>query len=65
MAAGPLEDAAAAEARGDYATALRLFRPLANQGNAVAQFSLGVMYDKGTGRAAELCRGREVVSPRR
>ena len=26
---------------GDYATALRKFKPLANQGNAAAQFNLG------------------------
>jgi hypothetical protein len=35
--AGPLEDALAAHERGDDATALRLIRPLADQGNAVAQ----------------------------
>jgi len=29
---------------GDFATALREFRPLAEQGVAFAQFSLGVMY---------------------
>ena len=34
--------------RGDYATALREFRPLAEQGDAAAQHNLGVMY--GTGR---------------
>ena len=35
--------------RGDYATALREWTPLAEQGNAAAQFSLGVMYDNGHG----------------
>ncbi len=30
--------------RGDYATALKEWRPLAEQGHAEAQFSLGVMY---------------------
>ncbi len=35
--------------RGDYATALTEFRPLAQQGNAVAQFSLGVVYLEGRG----------------
>ena len=39
----------AAYKRGDYETALRELRPLANQGNAEAQFNLGVMYDKGEG----------------
>jgi len=47
--AGPLEDGVAAVERQDYAAALRLFRPLANQGNDIAQFDLGVMYDKGWG----------------
>jgi hypothetical protein len=47
--AGPLEDAVAAAGRDDYATALRLFRPLADQGNALAQYALGVMYDNGQG----------------
>ncbi len=35
--------------RGDYATALREFRPLAEQGDAGAQFILGLMYYKGQG----------------
>ena len=49
MAAGPLEDGAAAYGRGDYTTALRLFRRLADQGDAGAQFSLGAMHFEGTG----------------
>jgi TPR repeat protein len=47
--AGPLEDATAAYQRGDYATTLRLLRPLADQGNVVAQYNLGFMYDRGKG----------------
>jgi TPR repeat protein len=47
--AGPLEDASVAFERRDFATALRLLRPLADQGNAIAQFILGVMYDNGKG----------------
>ena len=39
----------AADSRGDYATALRFWRPLADQGNAGAQYNLGNMYDKGQG----------------
>ena len=35
--------------RGDYATALKEWRPLAEQGNAAAQVGLGVMYDNGQG----------------
>jgi hypothetical protein len=34
---------------GDYATALREWEPLAKQGNAFAQYNLGLMYDKGRG----------------
>ena len=49
MAAGPLEDADAAVKRRDYATALRLIRPLAEQGDANAQYILGVFYDNGLG----------------
>ncbi len=37
-AAGPYEEGVAAYQRGDYATALRLWRPLAEQGDARAQF---------------------------
>ena len=47
--AGPFEDAVAAYYRGDYATALRLWHPLAEQGGADAQFHLGVMYESGQG----------------
>lgn len=36
--AGPLEDGRAAYDRGDYATALRLWGPLADQGNPSAQY---------------------------
>ena len=43
--AGPFEDGLAAHGKGDYATALRLWRPLAEQGNARAQYNLGLMYD--------------------
>ena len=36
---------------GDYATALKQWKVLAEQGNAEAQFNLGVMYGKGEGVA--------------
>jgi uncharacterized protein len=49
VVAGPLEDAVAAVNRRDYATALRLFAPLATHGDDVAQFDLGVMYNNGWG----------------
>jgi len=35
--------------RGDYATALHEWRPLAEQGNARAQYYLGVLYSNGQG----------------
>ncbi len=35
--------------RGDYATALRIFRQLADQGDIDAQFILGTLYDVGQG----------------
>src|SRR5207248_324006 len=47
--AGPLEDALAAHDKGDDATALRLIRPLADQGNAEAQYNLGLMFGNGQG----------------
>jgi TPR repeat protein len=40
----------AAYHRGDYVTALRLWRPLADQGNVHAQFNLGVKYHQGQGQ---------------
>ncbi len=43
------DEGMAAYQRGDYATALREFRPLAEQGVAKAQFNLGLMYDNGWG----------------
>jgi len=49
VAAGTLEDGVAANDSGDYATALRLWRPLADQGTAAAQNSLGFMCDTGRG----------------
>ena len=47
--AGPLEDGQAAYQKGDYATALKIYRPLAEQGNASAQTALGVIYEHGQG----------------
>jgi TPR repeat protein len=51
VSAGPLEDGIAAYQRGDFAAALRLFQPLAEQGDASAQSNLGVMYEQGRGVA--------------
>ena len=49
MAADTLEDAVAAYRRADYATALRVYRSMADQGLAIAQFNVGLMYDNGQG----------------
>jgi len=49
VTAGSLEDGRAAYEHRDFAIAERLFRPLAEQGNANAQYNLGVMYFKGEG----------------
>jgi hypothetical protein len=47
--AGSSENADAAYGRGDYRTALRLLRPLAEQSNSAAQTTLGLMYYEGRG----------------
>lgn len=49
--AGPSDDANASAAYkiGDYATVLKIVRPLAEQGNAKAQSNLGLMYQQGKG----------------
>ena len=44
LAAGPLEDGYTAYTRGDFATAMRLMRPLADQGDVTAQTVVGLMY---------------------
>ena len=47
--AANLDDGVAAYKRGDYATALANFKELAAQGNAEAQYDLGLMYDDARG----------------
>ena len=49
VAAEPYEDGLAAYQRGDYATALQLWRPLAEHGDVDVQTTLGVMYANGQG----------------
>ena len=56
--AAAIDEGQAAYNAGDYATALRLWRPLADQGNARAQNNLGVMYENGKGVAQD---GNEAV----
>ena len=43
------DEGIAAFERGDFASALREWRPLAERGNADAQFSLGVLYQNAQG----------------
>ena len=47
--AASLEDAVAAYRRADYVTAFEVYQGLADQGLAVAQFNLGLMYANGLG----------------
>ena len=49
-----LSEGRAAYERGDHATALAELRPLAEQGNAVAQNLLATMYTRGQGVARDL-----------
>ena len=47
--AGPLEDGLEAYKKGDFDTAVRLLRPLAEQGNPQAEEKLGRLYQRGKG----------------
>ena len=49
LSADPYQDGDAAHSRGDYATAMRLLRPLAEQGNGRAQILVGMMHELGQG----------------
>ncbi len=49
--AGPLEDGMVAYQEKDYLKAIQVWRPLAQAGNAEAQYRLGVMYAEGRGVA--------------
>ncbi|MEP6828315.1 MAG: tetratricopeptide repeat protein [Aestuariivirga sp.] len=49
VVAGQFADADAAFRRGDYETEFNLFKPLAEQGDVVAQFSVGWLYEHGRG----------------
>ncbi len=57
VAAGQSEDAQAAYSRGDFATALQLYRTLAGQGNAHAQTMLGLMFENGQGVLKDYAEG--------
>ena len=49
MAQADFADGVAAYEQGDYDTAFKEFKTLAEQGNAPGQYSLGVMYYTGAG----------------
>lgn len=51
--AATMEDARAALGKRDYAAAMAILVPLANQGNAEAQYQLGVIYGRGNAAAPE------------
>ena len=46
---GMINQGLSAANRGDYATALRLWKPLAEQGYPAAEYNLGTMYREGNG----------------
>ena len=57
--AGTYEEGKAAEQRGDFLTALEIYRTLAEQGHAKSQNRLGLMHLKGRGaEPTKLCRLR-------
>ena len=50
LVAGPFEDGVDAARRADYAAVIRLWRPLAEQGDTRAQTDLALMYGRGVAR---------------
>ncbi len=61
---GPLEDARDAYMSGNYATALRLLRPLAEQDDPYAQTNLGNMYANGQGVARDYAEAFKRLGPK-
>src|SRR5262245_25545350 len=57
--AGPLEAGLEAYKKGNFDTAIRLLRPLAEQGNAQAEEKLGRMYQRGKGVPKDFARAVE------
>ena len=54
LSAQDFDRGVAAYKRGDYVAAMKEWRPLAEQGNEIAQYALGVMYDLGVGASQDL-----------
>jgi hypothetical protein len=46
---GAVNSASPAWNRGDYATAMRIYRPVAERGGPLSQYNVGVMYEQGLG----------------
>jgi hypothetical protein len=60
--AGPYEEALAAYGHGDYVTAIQLLRPLAEQGNAEAQYTLSTAQaTEPTGMLMLACQGQRLM----
>lgn len=59
--AGPNEDAKAAYDRKDYSSAIRIWAPLASEGNGKAQFGLGLMYANGQGVDQDVQKGIALI----
>jgi TPR repeat protein len=59
--AGPLEDATKAYDHGDYATAFRIFKPLAEEGNASTQYKLAFMYMRGESIPRDFAEGQKWI----
>jgi hypothetical protein len=57
--AGPLDEGLAAYERGDYAAALQLLVPLADGGDARAQYLIGLAYDRGNGVRQDYARAAD------
>jgi TPR repeat protein len=53
VVAAPLEEVVSAQRQGDFETALRILRPLADQGDAGAQFGMANLYANGQGVPAD------------
>ncbi len=51
--AGPLEDATAAHQRGNCAATMLILKPMADHGNAVAQYRVGMMYFRAEGMSKD------------
>ena len=49
--------------QGDYATALKEWQPLAEQGDARAQYKLGILYDKGQGVQQDVAQAQRRPAP--